>query len=193
MQEDIFELVVDARRRGLPTALATVVGAKGSTPAKLGARMLVHFDGRIAGTIGGGCVEADVIRSSRDVMDTGLARVLQFRLAGAEAERTGIACGGILDVMIESLEDPRTLIVGAGHVGQTTARLASQVGLKVTVIDDRPDFANKERFPTADTISICDLDQLPTDQNLTVRTSILIMTLSKLIVALMEQRPIYQY
>lgn len=176
MQPDIFELVAEARRRGIPAALATVVGARGSTPAKLAARMFVRIDGFTAGTIGGGCVEAEVVRTARDVVDTGVPRVLEFRLSGAEAERTGIACGGTVQIMIESLEDPRAIVIGAGHVGQTTARLAASAGFRITVVDDRPDFANRERFPDADAILVSDLDALPGPLQATPRTAVLIMT-----------------
>ena len=160
----------------MPFALATVVSTRGSTPAKVPTRMLVTLDGRQVGTVGGGCVEADVIRAARDVMDTGKPRTMSFRLVGEEAERTGIACGGIVDIMVESLEDPRVVIVGAGHVGQAVAQLASNVGIRVTIVDDRPDFANTERFPTADEILVSDLDMLADAVKIGPRTAVLIMT-----------------
>ena len=176
MSEDIFQHLVRARTQGIPCALATVIRTRGSTPAKAGTRMLVFLDGTTLGSIGGGCVEADVIRSARDVIEAGRILHLDFRLAGAEAERTGIACGGTVEIMLESLEDPRVIIVGAGHVGQATAELAHRVGLRVTVVDDRPDFANKDRFPTTEDFVIADLDELGKKVKTGVRTPILIMT-----------------
>lgn len=157
---DVFEEIARLRRERATAALATVVASKGSTPAKPPARMIVYADGRTCGTIGGGCVEADVVRVARDVMDTGAPRTLEFRLNGEEAERTGIACGGIVTVMVESLEEPRVVLIGAGHVAQETAALAARAGFRVTVVDDRPDFANAARFPSADEIVVCDLDRL---------------------------------
>ncbi|MAG58848.1 MAG: xanthine dehydrogenase [Planctomycetes bacterium] len=176
MSIDVFEEIVRLRKERVPAALATVVSAKGSTPAKMTTRMLVTAMGRVCGTVGGGCVEADVIRAARDVIDTGRPRTLSFKLVGEEAERTGIACGGIVDVMVEPLEDPRVVIVGAGHVGQAVARLATDVGLQVTVVDDRPDFANAERFPAADEIIVAELDALRDAVGVGPRTSILVMT-----------------
>lgn len=176
MPSDIFEEIVRLRRERVPAALATVVATKGSTPAKVPTRMLVTFHGRHAGTVGGGCVEADVIRAARDVIDTGRPTTLSFRLVGEEAERTGIACGGIVDVMVEPLEDPRVVIVGAGHVGQAVSRLAADVGLEVTVVDDRPDFANAERFPEASEVIVADLQALADTVKVGRRTAILVMT-----------------
>src|SRR5690606_15216629 len=100
------------------------------------------------------------LRAARDVLDTGKPKVLHFRLSGEEAERTGIACGGMLDIMIESLEESWAVIVGAGHVGQAVAGLLGRLGFRVCVVDDRPDFANAERFPGADEIVVTDLEAL---------------------------------
>jgi xanthine dehydrogenase accessory factor len=173
---DIFEEIARLRRDRQPAALATVVATKGSTPAKVPARMIVFPDGRIAGTIGGGCVEADVIRAARDVMDTGTPRRLTFHLHGEEAERTGIACGGIVEIMVESLEEARVVLIGAGHVAQAVARLASRLDFRVTVVDDRPDFANRERFPDADEIVVADLGALAASVKVPRSASVICMT-----------------
>jgi xanthine dehydrogenase accessory factor len=173
---DIFEEIARIRRERRPAALATVVSTKGSTPAKLTARMLVFPDGAIVGTVGGGCVEADVIRSARDVLDTGAPKRLTFHLHGEEAERTGIACGGILEIMIESLEEPRVVLIGAGHVAQAVARLAAQLDFRVTVVDDRPDFANRERFPAAAEIVVAELSDLARHLKLTRNCVVICMT-----------------
>lgn len=173
---DIFEEIARLRRERRTAALATVVATKGSTPAKVPARMLVFPDGSIVGTIGGGCVEADVIRSARDVMDTGTPRRLTFHLHGEEAERTGIACGGIVEIMVESLEEARVVLIGAGHVAQAVARLAARLDFRVTVVDDRPDFANRERFPEADEIVVADLDKLAAAVQVSRNAAVICMT-----------------
>ena len=160
MAADIFEEIVRLRREGVPTALATIVDTKGSTPGKLTQRMLVLQDGSIIGTVGGGCVEADVIRAARDVLDTGLARKMDFKLIGEEAERTGLACGGTLEIMVEPLDEPRLHVIGCGHVGAKVARLAKETGFLLTVMDDRPDYASKERFPFADDVVCAPFEQL---------------------------------
>ena len=158
--EELFAEIARLRRDEIPAVLATVVDTKGSTPGKLGQRMLVYGEGGIRGSIGGGCVEADVIRAARDVLDTGRAMKMRFVLAGEEAERTGLACGGQVEIMIESLNDPHLFLIGAGHVAQKVASLAKRVDFRVTVMDDRPDFANVERFPEADAHVVGPLDRL---------------------------------
>ncbi len=173
---DAFEEIASLRRRRERAALATVVAAKGSTPAKPPARMIIYADGRTQGTIGGGCVEADVVRAARDVMDTGRPRTLSFHLNGEEAERTGIACGGVVTIMVESLDDFRLILIGAGHVAQKTAGLAASTGFHVTVVDDRPDFASAERFPDADEVVVCGLDRLATALRVTRNSAVVCMT-----------------
>ncbi|MCA9319869.1 MAG: XdhC family protein [Planctomycetes bacterium] len=160
MPEDLFEAIARLRRERIPAALATVVDTKGSTPGKLAQKMIVRADASIIGTIGGGCVEADVIRTALDVIDTGRVRKLAFTLAGEEAERTGLACGGVLQVMIEPLNEPQLFVVGCGHVGQKIGNLAKACGFRLVVLDDRPDFASRERFPDADEIHCQELSRL---------------------------------
>ncbi|HGY90164.1 MAG TPA: xanthine dehydrogenase [Planctomycetes bacterium] len=158
MPKDLYEEIVRLRRERIPAALATVVSTRGSTPGKLAQKMLVRGDGTILGTIGGGCVEADVIRGALDAIETGLVQTLSFTLAGEEAERTGLACGGAIDVMIEPLNDPHLFVIGLGHVGQRIAKLAATCGFKLTVFDDRPDFANA--VPEAAEVVCEDLSRL---------------------------------
>ncbi len=176
MGPDLFLEIARLRRDRIPAALATIIGTKGSTPAKVPARMLIFPDGRILGTIGGGCVEAEVIRAALDVLDTGHPRIMPFHLHGEDAERTGIACGGTVTIMVESLDEPRVILIGAGHVAQAVAGLASTVGFRVTVVDDRPDFANAARFPTTDEVVVSELTELGRNLRVAPSCSVICMT-----------------
>ena len=147
MQQDVFQEIVRLREARTPAALATIVKTLGSTPGKIAQRMIVRGDGSTVGTIGGGCVEADVIRGALDVMDTNMVKTMSFVLSGREAERTGLACGGKVEIMIESLSEHRLFILGCGHIGQRVAALGDACGFRVTALDDRPEFASAEAFP----------------------------------------------
>jgi xanthine dehydrogenase accessory factor len=150
---DLFEEIVRLRRAGRKSALATIIKVNGSIPSFPGAKMVVRDDGTIAGTIGGGCVEAEVWRAAREVMDSGRPRILSFSLAEDAAYDNGLICGGQLDIYIEPLEpQPRAFIFGAGHISRSLSRLCSMLGFSVAVIDDRESYANRERFPEADEI-----------------------------------------
>jgi xanthine dehydrogenase accessory factor len=131
----------------------TVVRAQGSTPQRAGAKMLVFPDGRMIGTIGGGCYENDAFWKAREALTTGKQQLVHYDLNDDFAQESGLVCGGQMDVHIDPLEPtPHLYIVGAGHVGWHLGRLATDAGFRVHVVDDREKFANPERFPGADEV-----------------------------------------
>ncbi len=147
---DVFEELVRLRREGRKCALATIVQANGSIPSYTSAKLLVRDDGTIAGTIGGGCVEAEVWNAAREAMDTGKPRRLNFSLGEDAAYDNGLICGGQLEVFIEPIDpQPRAFIFGAGHISKSLCRVSEMIGFATTVIDNRETFANRERFPDA--------------------------------------------
>ncbi len=236
MSRTVIHEALRAVQAGTPAALATVVATKGSTPQKVGAKLLVRPDGGVAGTLGGGAVEAEAIREAREVLARGAPVRREYPLSTGTDE-WGLACGGTMVVFIDpltadarpwieaaaaalgagepvavttliggpgglgakllvraggaegSLGEPTldqeavelgtrllereeaevasvgeallygecfaraTLIVaGAGHVGKALAGLGRFLGFRVVVIDDRPEYASRERFPEADEV-----------------------------------------
>ena len=150
MNEEVFRAVHDVLERGESAALVTIISTQGSTPQRIGAKMLVYADGRTVGTIGGGCYENDAFWKARRALDTRKPLVAKYELTDDIAEESGLICGGQMDVYIEPLESsPHLYLVGAGHVSYHLGRLASTVGFRVHVIDDRDKFSNKDRFPDA--------------------------------------------
>lgn len=158
MTQELLEAIAGVLARGERAALVTIVRTSGSTPQRVGAKMLVHEDGRLTGTIGGGCYENDAAGKARLVTRSGQAQVVQYELNDDFAEESGLICGGRMDVFIEPVAPPPDLfIVGAGHVGFHVAPLAAAVGFRVHVIDDRSAFANAERFPAAAEVVVDDI------------------------------------
>jgi xanthine dehydrogenase accessory factor len=157
---DIYEEIVKLRKEGRRGAVATIVNVRGSIPAFKTAKMLVRDDGSIAGTIGGGCVEAEVWQAAREVMESEKPRSLTFNLNQDPKYDTGLVCGGTLDIFIEPVLPPALLyIFGAGHVAVNLYKTAKNAGFDVTVIDDRAAYANRERFPEAQEVIAEDFDQ----------------------------------
>lgn len=147
---DIYEEVVRLRNLGQKCALATIVEVRGSIPSYESAKMLVREDGTIAGTIGGGCVEAEVWDAARDVIATEKPRHLSFNLGQDAAYDNGLICGGQLDVFVEPvLPVPHAFIFGAGHISKSLSKVATLAGFSSIVVDDREAFANRDRFPEA--------------------------------------------
>ena len=150
---DLFEEIVKMRRAGQRGALATIVHTNGSIPSYESSRMLVREDGSIAGTIGGGCVEADVWAAAKDVMQKEAPRKMVFNLNNEASYDNGLICGGTLEVFVEPiLPQPVVILFGGGHISTALAKAASAAGFGVSVVDDREAFANAERFPMAQEI-----------------------------------------
>lgn len=158
---DVLEEAVRLRRQGRKCAMATIVEVNGSIPSYESARILVRDDGSMTGTIGGGCVEADVYAAAREVIETEKPRRLKFSLSQDAAYDSGLICGGQLEVFIEPLvPQPRAFIFGAGHISKGLAQVLGLSGFAVEVIDDRESFANPERFPTADAVHAGEYEEI---------------------------------
>ena len=158
MNHEVFAALGEALKRGEEVALVTIVAANGSTPQRVGAKMLVYADGRVVGTIGGGCYENEALWKAREALKTRKACTVRYELADDFAEESGLICGGQMEVFIEPIEpSPAVYVFGAGHVGQFVARVAHDAGFQVHVVDDRAKFANRERFPNAAEIVVDDI------------------------------------
>jgi len=230
---DIYEAVVDYLSRGKGGSLATIVKKIGAAPREEGAKMFIGDDGRFFGTVGGGCVEAEVWQEAKSAARAQTAKVLHYRMDGRLVEDDGMICGGNVDILLEPVRDEyrglyaeagalgkkgkhalmvtrfskdaffKSLLLddgsvvgddlaealkfslqryadarrpvvedgtviepiitsallylfGAGHVSQYVSRIATMVDFNTVVIDDRPDFANRERFPEAYEIIVDD-------------------------------------
>src|SRR4051812_16005138 len=157
---DIYEEIVALRRSGRKGAVATITNVRGSIPSFRTAKMLVRDDGSIAGTVGGGCVEAEVWQAAREVMEHEKPKSLTFNLNNNPSYDTGLVCGGTLEGFIEPVLPIADLyLFGAGHVSQSVAKVASMAGFSVTVVDDREAYANRERFPDAQQIIAQDFEK----------------------------------
>ena len=147
---DLFEEIVRIRQSGQRAALATIVHTNGSIPSYESSRMLVREDGSIAGTIGGGCVEAEVWAAAKEAIRMEAPRKMVFNLNHEASYDNGLICGGTLEIFVEPiLPQPMLYIFGGGHVSMALAGAAHTAGFGIGVIDDREQFANQQRFPMA--------------------------------------------
>src|SRR5206468_13058988 len=145
---DIYEQIVKLREEGRRGAVATIVNVRGSIPSFQTAKMLVRDDGSIAGTVGGGCVEAEVWQAAREVIESEKPRTLKFGRNQNPKYDTGLVCGGTLESFVEPvLPIPVLYLFGAGHVAHSIHKVARLAGFEVIVTDDRERCANDERVP----------------------------------------------
>jgi xanthine dehydrogenase accessory factor len=153
MELDLFDEIQRLRLSGRKAALATIVQIRGSVPSFQTAKMLVRDDGSALGSIGGGCVEAEVWAAAQDVLREEKSRIMTFDLTEDSMSESGLICGGKLEIFIEPiLPTPRMIIFGAGHISTQLSKIAAIAGFKTTIVDNRPAYANAERFPEAEAI-----------------------------------------
>ena len=100
-QLELYRLIEEARERGERVAVATVAHTRGSTPQRRGAKMLFFEGGATAGTVGGGCVEAEVWAEAREALRTGAPALHKFSLTADEASEEGMVCGGMMEIFID--------------------------------------------------------------------------------------------
>jgi len=152
---DIFEEVAMLRREHKTAALATIVGGEKGSPGKTGFRMLVYPDGKISGTVGGGLLEAKVREEALRCISEKKPRLLELALDDESADSIGVLCGGKVKVFVEPILGISTMYVfGGGHIAVPLVQFAKTLEFAVVVVDDRQDFANKERFPQADEVKV---------------------------------------
>ena len=158
---DVFEELVRLRNLGRKCALATIVEVRGSIPSYESAKLLVREDGSMTGTIGGGCVEAEVWNAAREVIETEKPKRLTFNLGQDAAYDNGLICGGQLEVFVEPvLPLPRAFIFGAGHISKSLSKVANLAGFATVIVDDRESFANRERFPEAEAVHAAEYEKV---------------------------------
>ncbi len=274
MSKDVFKEMTRLKEDGQSGALATVVARKGSAPMSGDAKMLVREDGSTEGTVGGGCLEAEVWETAMSVLETGEPEKLTFDLTQQEAEDSGHICGGVVEILVEPFQafqeellgeinrirnqggsaalativqpgeldiptpearkmlfrrdgssvgeipnysteiwaestqiirngsptllqfnrdaaraggkrstlegateifvepisgQPLVYIFGGGHVSFCVAQAAYLGGFKVAIVEDRPSFANKERFPMAESFFVGEFpeifEKIPVDES----------------------------
>jgi xanthine dehydrogenase accessory factor len=173
---EIYQELANIAVKGERAVLATVISSRGSVPRKAGTKMVIRGDGSLVGSIGGGNVEQAVQEKALAVMKSGEPQIIHFDLTGS-GEEAWMICGGQLDVFLEPILPAETLyLFGAGHLSQSTAAVAKILGLRVVVIDPRPEYNNNDRFPNADSLIVEEYDNAFSRLNLDENSYIVIYT-----------------
>ena len=104
LSENILEQAQQWKQDGRGVAIATVVATWGSSPRPTGSQLAVDQDGRMIGSVSGGCIEGAVVREAQEVIAGGKPRLLDFGITNEQAWDVGLACGGKLQIWLEALE-----------------------------------------------------------------------------------------
>ncbi|KNZ43427.1 XdhC family protein [Acetobacterium bakii] len=167
--KEIIRIGRDLIEAGEDFVVAKVIDTVGSAPRKKGAWLIMTREGKPYGTVGGGKLEAIVEDLCRETFTTKKSGSHDFSLTPADRQGIDMRCGGDAKVSIDyvdhlnpqnfedELESEATAyIFGAGHVGKEVAKILNYIDFSTVILDDRPEFANRDRFPDVDKIVILD-------------------------------------
>lgn len=170
LTSSILAEVNAALEGGPPVLVATLIAAPADASAHVGSKMLLRPDGSSAGRLGDSALDAAVSAESLEAFRRHSVETLYLDRAGRRTTRVEAPEGDSYQVMIEVHERPATLlIIGGGHVGKALATIGNMCGFSVEIVDDRPEYANADRFPEADRITCGRFDEVldgyPIDAN----------------------------
>lgn len=169
---DIFEHIVEAKKRNEPLVLATVIESVGSAPRAAGARMLIRSNGSLVGTVGGGAIEKIVEDEALNLMGTATSKIIKHNL-----KDIGMECGGGMSVFLEPVNPMAQLFIfGAGHIGAVLSQIGKLLDFNVTVIDNRPEYADAAKLPSADNVIADDYSAAMEKLAFTLNTYVVILT-----------------
>jgi len=146
----VLRELAERAARGESCALATVVATEGSSPSQSAMKMLVGAQGRIAGTVGGGHVEATVEKAARAALQDGKPQILSFTLDDDLADEGGLICGGTVRILVERVTPPATWagraagIRDGGLRGALLARISDDVQREVVEGDAAATYLEQE-------------------------------------------------
>jgi xanthine dehydrogenase accessory factor len=152
MNKKIIEKLNESILNNILVAYVTVTKSTGSAPGRVGNTMLVFSDGKIAGTVGGGKVEYSVIKEAINCLENNTSKPFSYSLN--EQGELGMICGGSMEGFIDVVKNDKNLvIIGGGHIGSFLYNIALELGFNITIVDERIEFANTEKFPNATVIA----------------------------------------
>jgi len=175
--KEIFKAALKAIEEGEPAALVILTRARGSTPRKPGAMMLVLREGRLVGTVGGGVMEKRLKDEAMKAIAEGKVFSISFELSERNRDKLGLYCGGEVEFsIIPVMPEEKLIIFGGGHVSKALVPLASKLGFRVTVVDDREEYAVKESFKEAHNVILSNYKEFAKGLNTDDKTYVLIAT-----------------
>jgi len=175
MKVEFAERLHAALRENRSAVMLTVVETRGSAPQEPGAKMLFFPDGSIEGTIGGGAVEYHLMEVGREALKSGRAGLVHIDLK----QDVGMICGGGMTVFVEPLAvRPRAVLFGCGHVARALSPLLAGLDFALTVVDDRPEWADEAAFPEGTKVVCQPFQQFCTDLDALNDAFVLVMTRS---------------
>ncbi|MGD8458469.1 MAG: XdhC/CoxI family protein [Anaerolineales bacterium] len=172
----IFQEIAAIEKRGEMAAYCVIVSTTGSTPRRVGSKMIVYADGRSSGSIGGGEKEKYIVTQALEAIREGIPRLVRY--PNSETQDVSLVeTYGQVEVYVEPIiPQAMVLVIGIGHIGKAVAKIAKYLGYRVVVCDDREGYATKEQIPEADFYHTGEISQLLKEIDIHNHTYILLTT-----------------
>lgn len=152
--------IAAALARGEAGALLTVVKIYGAAPCAPGTKMFVRDDGSVLGTFGGRQTDVRARADGLQALASGQTGLLTYHLDPEGGESVG-SCGATLEIFVEPVRpEPRLILAGSGYVAQALTRLATSIGWRVSLLDDRSEFVQSAALPDNVTLTVGDIPEL---------------------------------
>lgn len=175
MDEIILKEIYDEIKNGNKVAFATITKTIGSTPGKMGATIAVFKNKDNMGTVGGGMIEHQVINKCKECLETGEDYNFEYTLN--DNGNLGMQCGGTAYGYIKVFKPkPKLVIIGGGHIGLALFNISKNLDFYTVVIDDREEFANKDRFESVDEVYSGEISEIIKNINIDDNTYVVIAT-----------------
>ena len=176
MHEVILSKINEEIQNGNKVALAIITEVEGSSPGKQGSTLAYLSDGSIIGTVGGGILEYEIISKCKECLENGEDINFEHSLT-KNSEETPMQCGGNVRGYIKVFKPkPRLLIVGGGHVGYSLYKISNTLDFYTIIVDDRAEFANKDRFKKAKEVYSGNIESILKNINIDENTYVVIAT-----------------
>ena len=170
---DLVRETLAAYESQINFALLTVVHDPIDSGLTIGAKLLLTEKGETSGSLGGGPIQERALAEAREAIRLGQSVPHYYGPEGKRLSRRDRAVGIFIEVVLGDLS---LVIVGGGHVGQAIGKVASQCGYRIVVVDDRPAFASRERFPEADQILVGDFQEVLSHYPINAMTHLVMVT-----------------
>ncbi|HET9111636.1 MAG TPA: XdhC/CoxI family protein [Ktedonobacterales bacterium] len=172
----MFGEIAATLARGEAVALLTVVRVSGATPCPPGTKLLAHEDGALTGGLGATSLDSRAREDALRLLRTGETELVTYHLDPDSGESVG-SCGATIEIFIEPVRpEPRLLIAGSGYVAQALVRLATPLGWRVALVDDRSEFATAAALPEHTEVAVADIATWLRERRADAMSAIVIVT-----------------
>ncbi len=177
LKSPVLALINSSIDLGKTVVLATVISTDPGVSVSVGMKLAVDQEGRSAGSVGDKDLDSEIVEMCLETIKKGESTSISFTINPYASGQSETHKKNRLEMFLDLIEAPPTMIIfGAGHIALPLSRIGKTVGFRIVVVDDREDFASRDRFPEADEIKVMDFDKSADSLNIDSTTYLVLIT-----------------